>query len=216
MYSNHEIRISDNLLYTTVARTNCVLIFDLLTKKCIKKYYLSQRVKNGLPTLYDFSDNTSKFLKLDTWHLNNIHIEDTRLYISGAKMPWLLYIQDDKLFKYADMPGINHNAQPYKGGVFMNYTGKDIIAHTDLKGNIISKWNVPRYPKKDLKNKDIPKDFARQAFGRGLCFYKDYIIAGSSPATVSIYKKSQEEPIKSINLTMDVRYSIHGLEIMEY
>ena len=97
----------------------------------------------------------------------------------------------------------------------MNYTGKDIIAHTDLEGNIISKWNVPRYPKKDLKNSNIPEDFARQAFGRGLCFYKDYIIAGSSPATVSIYKKDQEDPIKSINLTMDVRYAIHGLEVME-
>jgi hypothetical protein len=39
------------------------------------------------------------------------------------------------------------------------------------------------------------------------------IIVGSSPATISVYRRGERRPCRSINLTMDVRNSIHGLEL---
>lgn len=215
MRSNHEIRVQDNLLYSVVAKNNSVLIFDLDNEKCIKRYYLSCKIaKNGLPVLHNLSERKTGLRRKDKWHLNNVYPENDRLYISGSHLPWLLYIENDKLYKYADMPLVYHNAQPYESGVLMNYTAKDVIAHTDLEGNIISKWGIPKYSEEKLEN-SMSEDFARQGFGRGLCFYKDYIIGGSSPATISVYKKDQSNPIKSINLTKDVRYAIHGLEVID-
>ena len=64
---------------------------------------------------------------------------------------------------------------------------------------------------------DLPKDHARQAFGRGLCVANNnLIIGGSSPATISVYQLGQPVALKTVNLTMDVRNSIHGLEIYPF
>ena len=61
---------------------------------------------------------------------------------------------------------------------------------------------------------DVPQDHARQAFGRGLCLTGDgLIIAGSSPSTVSVYSFGESQALRCINITMDVRNAIHGLEI---
>ena len=58
---------------------------------------------------------------------------------------------------------------------------------------------------------------ARQAFGRGLCVYQDRIlIGGSSPSTISLYDITTGETIGSVNMTMDIRNAIHGLEIWPF
>jgi glutamine cyclotransferase len=64
---------------------------------------------------------------------------------------------------------------------------------------------------------NVPKDHARQAFGRGLCMTKEGLaIGGSSPSTITAYDLESGKIIKSLNLTMDVRNSIHGLEIWPF
>jgi hypothetical protein len=68
-----------------------------------------------------------------------------------------------------------------------------------------------------LEYNDIPEDHARQGFGRGLCEWKEgIVIVGSSPATVSAYELSSAERIASVNLTMDVRNAVHGLEVWSF
>jgi len=58
---------------------------------------------------------------------------------------------------------------------------------------------------------------ARQAFGRGLCPLDDrFIAAGSSPSTVSIYDLQAGQRALSVNLTMDIRNAIHGLEVWPF
>jgi hypothetical protein len=41
-------------------------------------------------------------------------------------------------------------------------------------------------------------------------------VAGSSPATISLYGLDSADPVKTINLTMDVRNAVHGLEIWPF
>ena len=54
---------------------------------------------------------------------------------------------------------------------------------------------------------------ARQGFGRGLCVINDRLIAaGSSPSTISIIDLQEEKRLTAVNLTMDIRNAIHGLE----
>ena len=64
---------------------------------------------------------------------------------------------------------------------------------------------------------NLPKDFARQAFGRGLCKTKNgLIIGGSSPALISVYKPRSIKTAKTISISMDIGNSTHSLEIWPY
>jgi len=77
---------------------------------------------------------------------------------------------------------------------------------------------VPRYPETELLNSHLDESqIARQGFARGLCVLSDSIVAGgSSPSTVTLYNLATNERVASINLTMDVRNAIHGLEVWPY
>jgi hypothetical protein len=58
---------------------------------------------------------------------------------------------------------------------------------------------------------------ARQGFGRGLCVFDDrFIAAGSSPSTISLYDIASAQVVGSVNLSMDIRNAIHGLEVWPF
>ncbi len=60
-------------------------------------------------------------------------------------------------------------------------------------------------------------NIARQGFGRGLCPVDNRFVAGgSSPSTISLYDLEANQKVGSVNLTMDVRNAIHGLELWPY
>jgi hypothetical protein len=42
------------------------------------------------------------------------------------------------------------------------------------------------------------------------------VAGGSSPSTVSVYDLAANQRVLSVNLSMDVRNAIHGLEIWPY
>jgi hypothetical protein len=79
-------------------------------------------------------------------------------------------------------------------------------------------FGVPRYSDADLLNTEMDDSrLARQGFGRGLCTISDTLIAaGSSPSTIALYDLEQKELVKSVNISMDVRNAIHGLEVWPY
>ncbi|MGH9891043.1 MAG: hypothetical protein ACREA0_03470 [bacterium] len=63
----------------------------------------------------------------------------------------------------------------------------------------------------------VPADHARQAFGRGLATWEEQIvIGGSSPATISAFDFESGERVACVNITMDVRNAIHGLEVWPF
>ena len=54
---------------------------------------------------------------------------------------------------------------------------------------------------------------ARQGFGRGLCIIDEqHIAAGSSPSTISVIDLAAGKRVAGVNLTLDIRNAIHGLE----
>jgi hypothetical protein len=42
------------------------------------------------------------------------------------------------------------------------------------------------------------------------------VAGGSSPSTVTLYDLAANETVLSVNLSMDVRNAIHGLEVWPY
>jgi hypothetical protein len=73
------------------------------------------------------------------------------------------------------------------------------------------------YDTEHLLHSNLTRDLARQAFGRGLAVVNDgLIVGGSSPATLTAYQFDPPRVLRSINVTMDVRNAVHGLEVWPY
>jgi hypothetical protein len=77
---------------------------------------------------------------------------------------------------------------------------------------------VPTYDPARLERIDASDDkVARPGFARGLCVLSDRVVAGgSSPSTIAVYDLAANETLLSVNLSMDVRNAIHGLEQWPY
>lgn len=230
----HEIYICDDMMFLTSTGFDSILEFDLIYKSFTRGYclrhsilqrsamYLHHRLLRqwGLfvPKLSTFDPNGKNGpLPGDTVHINSVHHSDGSLYVSGTGIGHLLFIRKNKLFRHAKIPYGTHNARPFKEGILLNNTSANQVAYLDSHGQIIESFPSKSYKEDELLMSDLPQDHARQAFTRGLCVTTDgLIIGGSSPATISVYQCGRPTPIKTVNITMDVRNAIHGLEIWPY
>jgi hypothetical protein len=119
--------------------------------------------------------------------------------------------------KVCSLPEGIHNAMPFLEGVIFNDTNSDVIRLASRDGGSIV-IPVPVYNVEELKFHGVDNTkIARQSFGRGLCVVSDQLIAGgSSPSTISIYNIKSKKCIEAVNLTMDIRNAIHGLEVWPF
>lgn len=227
----HEIHVEKNILYLTSTGYNSVLCFDLEEKRFIKGYHIQYYKQKSLlgrlikkyidlnPRLTVFDPNSPQGPDAkDQNHVNNVSSWDGWITISGTGLDHIFGLKDNQITKLADIPFKTHNAAIIREDtVMMNSTGNDIVQLCNRKNEPIQTFQIPMYPEKDLLRNNIPKDHARQGFGRGLVFFNDrYLISGSSPATVNLFDMKSGELVKSINITMDVRNAIHGLEVWPF
>ena len=79
-------------------------------------------------------------------------------------------------------------------------------------------FEVVAFDPRDLTGTGLDdSNIARQCFARGLCVINNRFIAGgSSPSTISLYDLQKGACLGSVNLTMDVRNAIHGLEVWPF
>ncbi len=213
----HEIYIHKGVLYLTSTWFDSILEFDILSQR-FRHGYCLRKARYKLQNQWKFSrfDPTSNKgpVPEDTCHINNVFCENNVIYFTGSGLDQIFTIQNGTMRNYCNIPRGSHNARPYKDGVLLNSTKQESIQFIDCNGEISHSFSIPRYRKKELLNADLPEDHARQAFARGLCVYENqFVIGGSSPATISIYDFENTVPLKTITLTYDVRNAIHGLEV---
>lgn len=219
----HEICVSDGMLYLTSTGFDSVLEYDLSAGRFVRGMcvrfgrsgMISRRLgRRPLPLLRVFDPHeTGGPDPADTSHINNVSCRRGVVFVSGTKLGHLLAIEGAGIGSRAEIPYTSHNARPFGDGVLLNSTASDRILRLDHRGDVLEAFEVPRYAEDELLFSHLPRDNARQAFGRGLCELGDGLIAGgSSPATISVYRPGHAKPIRSVNLTMDVRNAIHGLE----
>jgi hypothetical protein len=229
----HEMYITDSTLYITSTSRDSVLEYDLRARLFVKGYHvwfrgptrhlnmLGFREKANflgpMPRLQIFDPNSGEGPPAsNTCHLNSVFYESGLLFVSGTRCVHLLAINGSKLSSHFRIIYGTHNARPFREGVLMNDTRNDRVSYLDRRGEVLS-LPIKRYDERELLNAHLPQDHARQAFGRGLCVLGEGLVAGgSSPATVSVYDLSTSRVLKSINLTMDVRNTIHGLEVWPF
>lgn len=157
----------------------------------------------------------------DTMHINMVWRESGRTFICGTGLDALLSsapgTAEGAYRPVARVPRLTHNCRPFREGVLYNATAQQRIVHANPDGTERSVLPIPAFPRGRLEHSDIPEDHARPDFGRGLTVTDDGLIIGAaSPSTVTVYDTEKHEPIKSVNLTADVRNAPHGLEIWPF
>jgi len=214
----HEIFIADDKLFLTSTGFDSVLVFNLATKTFDRGYCLRLNPTDQRLYFNVFDPNNESGPQWgDTIHLNSVYYDKGRLYVGCLAIPNLLCIAGNKLFPFAPIPQGSHNTRPFQEGVLLNDTAAERVAYLDKGGSVLNSQPVISYRDDKLEMAHLPKDHARQSFARGLCVSdKGWILGGSSPSTISAYRLDTPSALKTLNLTMDVRNSIHGLEIWPF
>ena len=225
----HEIWIAGNTLFATSTGFDSVLAYDLLTSRFERGYCLrfpkvfrgrrSRKLHLRPRPIFRIFDPESGSGPApgDTCHINSVCHEDGTIYVCGAQLGNVWAITGLRLRRYARVPYGSHNSRPFRGGVIMNHTATDRIAVLDLRGRELESFPLRTYDESQLQNGELSKDLARQAFGRGLALpNENVVVGGSSPATITAYQFDPPRTLKSVNVSIDIRNAVHGLEIWPF
>ncbi len=149
-------------------------------------------------------------------HLNNVHCNDRGMYLSGTRTLGMLHFNGKTITRTATLPQGVHNAQPFADGVIFNDTEADVVRFASPDENKV--FRVPRFDPARLTHTDLDDSrIARQAFGRGLTPIDGHTLAaGSSPSTIAIHDLAALKTTRMVNLSLDIRNAIHGLEVWPY
>ncbi|MEM1111392.1 MAG: hypothetical protein AAGI11_05735 [Pseudomonadota bacterium] len=211
----HEISIHGDHLF--IASTGFDSIIGLNLNSGQFDWGLHLVSDNGIFGMRRFDPQSDKGpLLLNKLHLNSVYCDQGGMYISGIRTENLLRFNGKAVGVMATLPKGVHNARPFRDGILFNDTQSDAVRFEAPESR--KAYRVPRYAPHKLTHTELDDTrIARQGFGRGLCVISENVIAaGSSPSTVTLYDLQEDKPQKVVNLSMDVRNAIHGLEEWPY
>lgn len=214
----HEISIFGRNLFLSSTGYDAILSFDLDEKVFNWALYIDVKDFQFSGRMFDplASDGPLMMNKL---HLNSIVATAEGMYISGLRSGGMVYFNGESVQMSAELPVGTHNAQPFRDGVLFNDTEADRLRYSGRGAG--HEDRAMHVPKPDLARLthlgDDTTRVARPRFARGLCVISPSVVAGgSSPSTVSIYDLAENKRLVSINLSVDVRNAIHGLEVWPF
>jgi len=211
----HEIFRYKRRLYLTSTGYDSILGFDLDELKFSWGLRIG-KVDDGFRAVPFFPGALDGPSPLNELHLNNVHCTRGGLFISGTRTEGLLRYTGKRIEKVVSLPPGVHNAQHFRDGVLFNDTVADVVRFVSADKQ--RAFHVPRYDPELLTHTELDDSrIARQAFGRGLCDIGNGVVAaGSSPSTITLHDFESMQTTLSVNLTMDIRNAIHGLEVWPF
>jgi len=213
----HEMNKFENLLFVTSTGYDSLLVFDLNRDEFTRGIHLRKGTKGWQSQLFDPLSKDGPEMA-NNLHLNNVRCSKKGLFVSGLRTGALIYMDSDLNAKeYCSLPEGTHNARPFKQGVIFNDTKSDCVRAVSRDGNETN-FKVPTYDETELTHTNLDDSrIARQGFARGLCLVDQKLIAvGSSPSTINLFNLEEKKKVASVNLSMDIRNAIHGLEVWPY
>lgn len=213
----HEICRMERTLFLTSTGFDSLLAFDLDAKEFVWGFQLHQELNSWGGQRFDPRTEVGPS-PMNNCHINMVHVDQTGIYLSGLHTGGLLYVNTDwEVNEVCNLPGGTHNARPYRDGVLFNDTGSDSVRWVGRSGEQRT-FKIATYDESQIEFAGVDSSrVARQGFGRGLCPVDDrLVVGGSSPSTVTLYDLDSNQTVAAVNLTMDIRNAIHGLEVWPY
>ena len=213
----HEICRMEQTIFLTSTGFDSLLAFDLKEKKYLWGFHLQRHDNHWSGHTFDPRTELGP-RPVNDFHINMVHVDGTGIYLSGLGTDALLYLNSKfEVSEVCNLPGGAHNARPYRDGVLFNDTVSDCVRYVSRDGHNQA-FKIVTFDEADIEFAGIDDSkIARQGFGRGLCLVGNRFVAGgSSPSTISLYDLEANLKVGSVNLTMDIRNAIHGLEPWPY
>ena len=212
----HEISRYERRLYLTSTGCDSILGFDLDKDEFSWGLKIS-RDGDGIRGTPFHPGGTKGPPASNELHLNNVYCTGKAMYISGMKTSGMYAYTGTHIRRVVSLPRGVHNARPHNDGVLFNDTEENVVRFVPRKGPQ-RVFKVPEYKPERLSHTDLDDSrIARQAFARGLCSLSQSLIAaGSSPSTITLHDLDSMQTRLTINLSMDIRNAIHGLEVWPY
>ena len=219
----HEIHQLNDHLYLTSTGHDSILAFDLKKQDFFWALHLAMVEGEPAGTAYNPKDvdgpgGVNGPPATNHLHLNNVFADHRGIWVSGMRTGGLLRIGDgNSVDLMVELPMGVHNARPFGDGVLFNDTASNFLRHETRDGTGI-RLPIPQYDLSELTHTELGDEkVARQGFGRGLCVINEqFIAAGSSPSTVTVYHLPSETEVTRVNFSMDIRNAIHGLEVWPF
>lgn len=211
----HEIAVWERTLYLTSTGYDSILGFHMDEQRFHWAMHIQTANYRFKAVGFD-PMSTDGPLMVNKMYINNVFCSPHGMYIAGLRTGGLLHFNGTDINMSVQLPPGTHNAQPFRDGVVFNDSQDNVLRYTGRgEGEEDRAMKVPIY---DLAKLDaIDKNTARSRFARGLCILTDKIVAGgSSPSTITVYDLAANEQLLSVNLSMDARHTIHGLEQWSY
>jgi hypothetical protein len=207
----HETAVHERRLYLTSTGFDCILGFDLDSRRFCFGLHVGRAGGAFQARLFDPEDDRGP-APGNELHINNVFCNADGLYISGLRTASLLHYDGRRLKRLAALPRGAHNARPYGGGVLFNDTDADQLSWQLPDRSVL--LPVPQQDPTTLTHTGLDDSrTARAGFGRGLCVLENALVAtGCSPSTIALHDLQRQETLSVITLTRDVRNAIHGLE----
>lgn len=213
----HEICQFEQTIFLASQGCDSLLAFDLESRNYIWGFHLTRQYDEW--SGHTFDPQTDKGpAPVNDYLLNMVHVDDTGIYFSGQGTKAMLHLDNDmKVSEICSLPAGAHNARPYRDGVLFNDTNSDCVRYVGRDGESLA-FKTEAFDDSDIDFADVEDaDTRRQGFARGLCTIGDrFIAAGSSPSTISLYDFESEQKVGSVNLSLDIRNTIHGLTVWPF
>ena len=214
----HEIAVWERRLFLASTGFDSILGFDLDRREFSWAMHVVTQQFRFQGHAFDPRKDDGP-LMLNKLHINNVHCTKGGMYLAGLKTGGMLLFNGRDLQMAVELPPGTHNARPFRDGVLFNDTEANVLRYAGRGEGLEDRaMHVPQYAADALLNRDVDQSkLARPGFARGLCVLSDSLVAGgSSPSTISVYDLPRNERVLAVNLTMDVRNAIHGLEVWPY
>lgn len=213
----HEICRMDRKLFLSSTGFDSLLAFDLDRRGFEWGFHLQRQGAAWTGFAFDPRSDVGPAAS-NEFHVNMVHADEAGIFLSGMRTHALLHLDGRmNVSEVCTLPGGVHNARPWRDGVLFNDTASDCVRYVRRDGRQYA-FPIKRYDDAEIELAGVDdSNVARQAFGRGLCTVDDrLVVGGSSPSTVSIYDVEANTVVGTVNLTMDIRNAIHGLEVWPY
>jgi hypothetical protein len=213
----HEISRKDRRIFISSTGFDSLLAFNLDTKKFDWGFHLRKEYDQWSGSPFDPTDKMGP-RAVNDFHINMVHVDDDGIFLSGLRTNALLYLNPQNTIEtVCTLPTGTHNPRLWRDGVIFNDTADDYLRYIPRKGEEQT-YKVITYKESDLEFAGIDDSkIARQGFARGLCTIDNRFAAiGSSPSTITLYDIEKNMMVGSVNLSMDIRNAIHGLELWPF